>query len=62
MYDLTAPLAQQRGGMFDEQLRGSTAPARVGRREVHADIALRDHPEQGVGQGMKPDIGIAMAD
>ena len=44
----------QAGGMFEEQLRGRAAPARVGRREVHADIALGDGAEQRVGQACKP--------
>ena len=37
------------------------APAFVGRREVLADIAFADTAEQRIGDGVQPDIGIAMA-
>ena len=62
VHDLAVPFADPRRGVLEEQLGGHTAPARVGRREVHTDIAVGDRAEQSVGQRMQADIGIAVAD
>ena len=62
MHDRPAALSHQRSGMFEKQLGGNAAPARVRRREMHADIALGDDAEQRVGQRMQGHIGIAMTD
>ncbi len=60
----TAPRASphQFGGVAQELVGRRAAPARIARREVHADIAGADRTEHRVGQGVKADIGIGMTD
>ena len=43
-------------------MRGRAAPSRIARREMHADIAGAERAEDRVGQRVKPDIGVGMAD
>ena len=62
MHDLAATVPHQAGGMFEKDLRRRAAPTLVGRREMHADIALSNSAEQRVGQSVQSHIGVAMAD
>ena len=61
-WSMIAPLrAQQLGGMGEEEGRVRAFPARVGRREMLADVAEAGRAEQRVGDGMEDDVGIAVA-
>ena len=44
----------------EEQLRGRAPPARIGRREMLADVAITDRAEQRIGDGMQQGIGVAV--
>ncbi len=41
---------------------GGAAPLRVARREMGADIAVRNRAEHGVGDGVEQHVGVGMAD
>ena len=49
------------GGVAQELVRRGAAPARVARREMHADVAGADRAEHRVGQRVQSDIGIGMS-
>ena len=51
----------KRGGVGEEQMRRRALPARIGRREMLADIAEAGGAEQSVGDGVKRDVGVAVA-
>jgi hypothetical protein len=61
MVDPPAARLDQAARMFEEQRGGGATPLRVARREVIADIALADRPEQSVGEGVEDDVGVAVA-
>jgi hypothetical protein len=44
--------------MTQELVGRSTAPTRVGRRKMHANVTRPDRPEHGIRQGVQPDIRI----
>ena len=46
----------------EEQRRIGARPARLGRREMAADVAGAERAEQRVGDRMQADVGIGMAD
>ena len=54
-------VADQLGGVGEETIRGGASPLRVGRREMLADIAEPGGAEQGVGDGVEHDVGVAVA-
>src|SRR5262245_65941731 len=60
MGDAAAPRAQTLDRKGEEPIRGDAAPARVGRRKVNADVALRKRAEDGIDQRMQHDVGVGM--
>src|SRR5260370_22087355 len=62
MGDAAAGGNDELGGMAEEAVRGRAAPARIGGREMHADIAGADCAEYRVGEGVETDIGVGMSD
>ena len=48
--------------MKQEPVRRSAPPLRIGWREVLADIALADGPQDGVGQGVQTGVGVGVTD
>src|SRR6185312_17370872 len=60
--DRAASCANQVGGVAKKAMRRRAQPLWVARREMHADITGADATEDRVGQGMKPGIGVGMAD
>src|SRR5712671_1102939 len=45
--DRAAALAHQRSGVSEKAVRGGAPPARIARREMHADIAGADRAKHG---------------
>ena len=62
MLDAAAGGLDQLPRMRQEQRRIGTRPARVGGREMAADVARAERAEQRVGDRMQADVGIRMAD
>ena len=56
-----AALGDQGCGMGEKPAGIGTPPARIAGREMLSDIAGADGAQNGIGQRMKPDIGIRMA-
>ena len=52
---------EQLDRMREEEVGGRAFPLRVGRREMLADVAEAGGAEQGVGDRMEHDVGIAVA-
>ncbi len=48
--------------MDQELVRGGALPFRIGRREMIADVAVAQRPQNGVGQGVQTRVGVRMAD
>src|SRR5262249_48608780 len=44
-----------------EPIGGGAAPLRIGRREMNADIAVGECPEDGVDKRVKNDVGVGMS-
>ena len=53
--------ADQGSGMFEKLRRIGPAPLRIAGREMRADIAFGNRAEQRVGDGVKRNIGVAVA-
>ena len=62
MLDAAAGGLDQLPRMLQEERRIGARPARVGRREMAADVARAEAAEQRVGDRMQADVGIGMAD
>ena len=60
MVDTPASRLDQRSGMLDERGGSGATPLRVAGRKMIADVAGADRPEQGVGERVEQDIGVAM--
>ena len=61
MIDAAAALVDEARGMFHEAGGRGPAPLRVSGWEVLTDIALSDGAEEGVGEGVEDDIGVAVS-
>ena len=61
MVDDRALRAQQIDRMVQESDRRRAFPLRVGRREMLADVAEAGGAEQGVGDRVEHDVGVAVA-
>ncbi len=60
---MTPPAARDEvAGVGEEAVGARALPLRVARREMGADVAGADRPEQCVGQRVEPDVGVAVAD
>src|ERR1017187_5684173 len=59
--DAVAALPGQIVGVAQKDEAVRSLPARVGIGEVHADIAQRGRPQDGVGDGVGQHIGVGMA-
>ena len=55
-------MAHEKCGVAQELVGRGAPPLRVARRKMLADIAGADCAQQRVGQGVKTDIGVRMAD
>src|SRR5260221_7505146 len=62
MGDAAAGGNDELGGMAQEAVRGRAAPARIGGREMHADIAGPDCAGYRLGQGGDTDLAVRMTD
>jgi len=62
MDDFGALPGDQVADMFEEVRGGRAPPLRVAGWEMLADVAGADRSEKGVGQGVKEDVGVAVAD
>lgn len=61
MIDDCSPGAKEPGRMSQKQRRVGALPARIGRREMFADVAKAGRAQERIGQRMKDDVGIAVA-
>ena len=59
--DLAIGLGHEVARVRKEQARVGAGPARIGGREMVADIAGGDRAKQGVDQRVQPDIGVGVA-
>src|SRR5438477_6159993 len=49
-----AALADTAHGIFKKAVGGSAFPLRIGRRKMHADVAVGKSAEHGIDEGMQP--------
>jgi 2-C-methyl-D-erythritol 4-phosphate cytidylyltransferase/2-C-methyl-D-erythritol 2,4-cyclodiphosphate synthase len=61
MVDDPAAVADEAGCVGEEQVRGSALPLRIGRREMLANVAEAGSSQQGVGDRVEDDVGVAVA-
>ena len=45
----------------EEAVGGGAAPLRIARRKMHADVAVGERAEDGVGERMQHHVGVGMA-
>src|SRR6185437_12805180 len=56
----TAARPQPVHGLGEKDRRGRAPPLRIGRREVAADVAIRERAEDRIGDGVRENIRIGM--
>ncbi len=62
MADAAAAFGEALDGEGQEAVRRRVAPLRIARREMHADIAVGQRAEDGIGERVQHDVGVGMAD
>ena len=61
MREAAAARAQAIERKGQKAVGGGAFPLRVCRRKMHADIAIGERAEDGVGQRVQHDVGVGMA-
>src|SRR5260370_1452158 len=61
MGDAPIPRAHALDREGQEPIGGGATPLRIGRREMHADVAVGERSEDGVHEGLKNKVGVGMS-